>query len=160
MVSHWTSSCWMRRDKTPATLTPQHHGTQWQPWLSTVLNFPNFSLTTIVDWSTWYKPHTYPMSPPPRQVWDLHNTTTTTHFQHSDDAQKSGIIKKTVNSISPNKERENKIAGNKTQRLLFHPKTKRSPTQSLFVCLSVFPLARNRIPNFFLPTQGRNLEAD
>jgi hypothetical protein len=100
------------------------------------------------------------MSPPPRQVWDLHNTTTTTHFQHSDDAQKSGIIKKTVNSISPNKERENKIAGNKTQRLLFHPKTKRSPTQSLFVCLSVFPLARNRIPNFFLPTQGRNLEAD
>jgi hypothetical protein len=100
------------------------------------------------------------MSPPPHQVWDLHNTTTTTHFQHSDDAQKSGINKKTVNSISPNKARENKIACNKTQRLLFHPKTKRSPTQSLYICLSVFPLAGNRIPNFFLPTQGRNLEAD
>jgi hypothetical protein len=127
----------MRRDRTPATLTPQHHGTQWQPGLSTVLNFPNFSLTTTVDWSTWYKPHTCPMSPPPHQVWDLHNTTTTTHFQHSDDAQKSGISKKTVNPISPNKARENKIVGNKTQRLLFHPKTKRSLTQSLSVCLSV-----------------------
>jgi hypothetical protein len=34
------------------------------------------------------------MSPPPHQVRDLHNTTTTTHFQHSDDAQKSGISKK------------------------------------------------------------------
>jgi hypothetical protein len=76
------------------------------------------------------------MSPPPHQVWDLHNTTTTTHFQHSDDAQKFGISKKTVNPISPNKARENKIAGNKTQRLLFHPKTKRSPTQSLSVYLS------------------------
>jgi hypothetical protein len=85
------------------------------------------------------------MSPSPHQVRDLHNTTTTTHFQHSDDAQKSGISKKTVNHINPNKARENKIAGNKTQRLLFHPKTKRSPTQSL----SVFPLAGNRIPNFF-----------
>jgi hypothetical protein len=90
-------------------------------------------LTATVDWSTWYKPHTCPMSPPPHQVWDLHNTTTTTHFQHSDDAQKSGISKKTVNPISPNKARENKIAGNKTQRLLFHPKTKRSPTQSLSI---------------------------
>jgi hypothetical protein len=77
------------------------------------------------------------MSPPPHQVWDLHNTTTTTtHFQHSDDAQKYGISKKTVNPISPNKARENKIAGNKTQRLLFHPKTKRSPTQTLSVYLS------------------------
>jgi hypothetical protein len=127
----------MQRDKTPTTLTSQHHGTQWQPRLSTVLNFPIFSLTATVDWSTWYKPHTYPMSPPPHQVWDLHNTTTITHFQHSDDAQKFGISKKTVNPIIPNKARENKIAGNKTQRLLFHPKTKRSPTQSLSVCLSV-----------------------
>jgi hypothetical protein len=100
------------------------------------------------------------MSPPPHQVWDLHNTTTTTHFQHSDDAQKSSISKKTVNPISPNKARENKIAGNKTQRLWFHPKTKRSLTQSLSVYLYVFPLAGNRIPNFFLPTQGRNLEAN
>jgi hypothetical protein len=66
----------------------------------------------------------------------------------------------TVNPISPNKARENKIAGNKTQRLLFHPKTKRSQTQFLSVCVSVFPLAGNRIPDFFLPTQGRNLEAD
>jgi hypothetical protein len=100
------------------------------------------------------------MSPPPHQVWDLHNTTTTTHFQHSDDAQKSGISMKTVNPINPNKTRENKIAGNKTQRLLFHPKTKRSPTQCMSVYLSIFPLAGNKISNFFLPTQGRNLEAD
>jgi hypothetical protein len=63
----------------------------------------------------------------------------------------------TVNPISPNKARENKIAGNKTQRLLFHPKTKKEVRHSL--CLS-FLLAGNRIPNFFLPTQGRNLEAD
>jgi hypothetical protein len=81
-------------------------------------------------------------------------------FSRLDDAPKSAISKKTVNPISPNKVRENKIAGNKTQRLLFHPKTKKSPTQSLSVCLSVFPLARNMIPNFFLPTQGRNLEAN
>jgi hypothetical protein len=81
------------------------------------------------------------MSPPLHQVWDLHNTTTTTHFQHSDDAQKSGISKKTVNPISPNKATENKIAGNKTQRLLFHPKTKRNfirldfNTWNLSICL-------------------------
>jgi hypothetical protein len=63
LVSHLTSSCWTRRERTPAMLTPQHHGTQWQPGPITVLNFPNFSFTAMVDWSTWYKPHTCPISP-------------------------------------------------------------------------------------------------
>ncbi len=61
LVSHLTSSCWTRRDKTPATVTQQHHGTQWQPGPFTLSNFPHLSLMAMVDWSTWYKPQICPI---------------------------------------------------------------------------------------------------
>jgi hypothetical protein len=61
LVSQRTSSCCTRRDSFPAMLTPQHHGTQWQPGPTISTNFPHFSFTATVDWSTCTNPRHCPI---------------------------------------------------------------------------------------------------